>query len=128
MMPTQYSRPQYRPLNQIACALFISAVAVVLWGSWTPSSGPSVPGADKILHFGAYGVLSILALLAWPRARMASLIIGVAMVGGMIEMAQHFGPHGREGSFLDQLANTLGAICAGFIWIVLARIKARLSG
>ena len=80
-----------------------------------PESAPTIPHLDKILHAGAYGLLSLVLARAmgsglswWWAAVVAS------GYGGLMEFIQHF--VGRNPSFLDELANAVGAVAAAWVW------------
>ena len=92
-------------------------------GSLLPANSPVLVGvgsmhvSDKVLHFCAYLALSFLPVLAIPDRRRGTAIgLSMIVLGGLLEIGQAFSP-GRSPEILDQLANTLGAICG----IVLAR-------
>lgn len=97
-------------ISLIFKCLTIAALTVVLVMSLKPSvSVGDVPHADKLLHFGAYAVLSVLARLGWPKRWGGFLFLGLAFFGIGIEMAQHIMDLGRMGSLADIAANLLGA-------------------
>jgi hypothetical protein len=77
---------------------------------------PRLPGSpsDKVQHILAFAVLTALALAAYPRASWVKIGLGLATVGGFIELAQLIPALGREGSWLD-----FGADC-GAVAVVLA--------
>jgi VanZ family protein len=81
--------------------------------------GPSVPGADKVLHAGLYAVTAMLFFsylikkFSFRRAIILSLILPV-IYGMLMEVAQTY--TGREFSFWDGAANTVGA-AAGVLFI-----------
>ncbi len=93
--------------------LTFAAVLTVAYMSLRPSfSVGGVQHMDKILHFGAYGVLAGLARLGWLRMWAGWLFIGLAVFGISIEITQHMMDLGRTGSLADTLANLSGAACA----------------
>ena len=96
--------------NRIRLFLLVYVLLVIVV-SFLPSSGePSTLPIDKVGHFIAYAGMAILALLSfetWP-ARLAALV-GAIGLGGLLEWGQSFIP-GREMSWLDELANTLGVL------------------
>jgi VanZ family protein len=92
------------------------AIACVVIGSLLPStSGPiqaldRLPVSDKVIHFTAYLVLSILAMVSFerrPKAVLAALLMIV--LGGALEGGQTFSP-GRQVELGDAVANTLGVL------------------
>ena len=90
--------------------LFWPAVLVVSWGELTPNPPDiSVSQWDKVQHFIAYFGLALLATLAWERRGWRlRIFLGVIALGGLLEILQ--GLVGRDAAWLDQLANTVGAL------------------
>ncbi len=98
------------------CLTFV-AIAVVLLMSLRPSvSAGGMAHMDKILHFGAYAVLSGLARLGWSRLWGGWIFLGFAVLGAGIEIAQHTMNLGRTGSLADAAANIAGAAVALIIF------------
>ena len=90
--------------------LFVPALAVVAWGELTPRP-PEVATHfwDKSEHFTAYFGLALLASLAWGLRRSIILVLlGVILLGGALEILQSL--TGRDAEWLDELANSLGAV------------------
>jgi len=103
----------------LAIWLFWPALAVVVWGELKP--GGDMPHVwDKLLHFTAYFGLSGLAFVALGAHRRALWgAFGLILLGGVLELLQ--GMVGRDMSFYDEVANTLGAVTgAGVAWAYLA--------
>ncbi len=74
-----------------------------------PGNTPSPRFADKIRHLMAYLALAIPVAVAAGRGRLL-LALGLCIVAGAsLEVAQSAMALGRDGSFADGLANTLGA-------------------
>ena len=106
-------------------------VAVFLASSGTGVALPPGRNVDKLLHAGAYGVLSWLAAWALTRGRLraatwrallAAWLISAAY-GATDELHQFFVP-GRHADLLDLAADALGALAAaGAIraWGIIAR-------
>jgi VanZ family protein len=107
--------------------LYLAALAV--WVVFTltltsipnPEFGPSFPGADKVAHFGFYGVGGFLFVL-WRRESGAGAAAAViwasifaALLGAVDEFHQQWIP-GRSMEFLDWAADfaggTAGGICS----------------
>lgn len=106
--------------------LFWPALAVVAWGELTPSP-PSVTNLfwDKSQHFIAYFGLSLLATLGWGLRRSLILVfLGVLAIGGGLELLQTL--TGRDGQWLDQLANSLGALTGMTVAAIYLAIPRRL--
>lgn len=104
-----------------ACSVHLALIAVLsLAPAWLfPPSPPGVPGIDKAVHVGLYGVLG--ALLRWaagPRAeRRAALWLPIAgaAYGLILEGLQPLiGGEGRSFSWGDAAANLIGV--ALFWW------------
>jgi VanZ family protein len=103
---------------------------------FSASSGPGAPlppvrNLDKVLHAGAFGVLSALAVWALTRGRVRSatwrVLLGAALIstayGALDETHQYFVP-GRQADPADLAADALGAFAvAGVIyaWSIIAR-------
>jgi len=62
--------------------------------------------SDKTAHALAFGGLTALSFLAFPRMRRADLALAALLLGGGVEVAQLFG--GRSASMLDWLADGFG--------------------
>lgn len=106
--------------------LFWPALAVVAWGELTPHP-PSVTNLfwDKSQHFIAYFGLALLATLGWGLRRSLILVfLGVLAIGGGLELIQTL--TGRDGQWLDQLANSLGALAGMGVAVVYLVIPRRL--
>ena len=73
--------------------------------------------SDKVQHFCAYLALSFLPVLAVQDLRRGTAIgLSMIVLGGLLELGQTFSP-GRSPDIRDQIANTLGVVCA----VLLAR-------
>lgn len=107
--------------NGIA-GLAVSAAAIVAFTSLAPASDVSVMASlnDKVRHVLAYAVLGALFAEAFRARSWLMIAVGVAAYGGAIELLQGIMPVGREASWLDQLANTVGAF-AGVLALRFAR-------
>ena len=92
--------------------LFLPALVVVAWGELTPAPPQLVGdlfGWDKAEHFTAYFGLCLLASLGWGlRRSLVWILLGVVLLGGALEILQTM--VGRDGEWLDELANSLGAL------------------
>ena len=90
-----------------------------------PGFGPSFPGADKIAHFGCYGVMGFLFVL-WRReigtgtvAAVVWAAIFAALLGAVDEVHQQWIP-GRSMDLLDWAADFAGGMAGGFCSAVAA--------
>jgi VanZ family protein len=88
-----------------------------------PFEMPEVSHLDKLLHFGAYGVMAILFyrtyLAGWPQAMKRTLIwasvISTALYGLSDEIHQYFVPD-RCADPLDWMADAVGAALGAVIY------------
>lgn len=100
--------PRLRPWLQ---ALLLGLLIAGTWLALTPRP-PRIAdtGWDKSNHALAFAVLAFNAALAFPAARWrAAACAGWLMLyGGLIEVAQALGPFGRQGEWLDWLADGIG--------------------
>lgn len=92
--------------------LFCMVSALVVAGCLVPNAWlPPLPN-DKLLHFGAFGVLAVLALRIAPHGWQAgAAMLGLLVAGWLIEVAQSLVP-GRGFCWRDLGANAAG-IAAG---------------
>ena len=97
------------------------ALTLTLTSIPDPGFGPSFPGADKIAHFGFYGVAGFLFVL-WRReigtgaaVAMVWAAIFAALLGAVDEFHQQWIP-GRSMDLLDWVADfgggTAGGVCS----------------
>ena len=95
-------------------------VSTVLFGA--PAYG------DKVAHFAAYAVFSLVTSLAFGRHRepAALVLLFLLVFGGALELMQAAGGV-RTGDWLDLLANTLGIMAGGAAGAA-ARLFARWQG
>lgn len=96
----------------VACRLLLlAAIILLVVGSLTPAQHvPAVTVQDKVLHFVAYAVVAILAMLSIrsPRHRMIGLA-ALVLLGIALELAQVFVP-GRSFDLWDLAANGGGVL------------------
>ena len=90
-----------------------------------PEFGLSFPGADKVAHFGFYGIMGFLFVL-WRReigtgavAAVVWAAIFVAVLGAVDEIHQQWIP-GRSMDILDWVADFAGGTAGGFCSAVAA--------
>ena len=114
------------PLRKWACAVHLALIAVLsLVPAWLfPPSPPGLPGLDKVVHVGLYGVLG--ALLRWAAgpwaARRAALGLPAAgaLYGLLLEGLQPWlGGAGRAFSWGDAAANLAGV---ALFWLATGRL------
>ena len=104
---------------------FLAWLPAILWAgtifflsaqSSLPPIAPAVPNFDKVEHFGAYGLLGILAMdavrrsstLTLPKAALVAILITSAY-GASDEFHQRFVPN-RSCDVWDWTADTIGGI------------------
>jgi VanZ family protein len=87
--------------------------ALVTAGCLVPNKYlPSLPN-DKLMHFGAFALLMLLAGRLAPDGGTLMLAAGALLVAGwLIECLQNWVP-GRSFSWPDLAANAAGILCAG---------------
>lgn len=120
---------KFRPwVRRAGLWLFAPALAVVAWGELTPHPpqiADKVFGWDKAEHFTAYFGLALLAALAWGLRRSVLLVlVGVIALGGVLEILQSM--TGRDAEWLDELANSLGALTGTAVACAYLAIPRRL--
>ena len=108
----------------VALTLFLTSIP-------NPEFGPTFPEADKIAHFGFYGVGGFLFAL-WRReagAGAAATVIWTAifaaLLGAVDEVHQQWIP-GRSMDLLDWVADLAGGTAGGFCSAVAASMIPRL--
>lgn len=92
--------------------LFVCAAAAVCIGCLVPNRWlPPLPN-DKLLHFGAFAVLTVLALrIADGIIETACWLAGLLVGGWLIECLQTLVPD-RRFCWRDMAANAAGIVCA----------------
>lgn len=108
------------PALRITC-LALSVLLAIFIGVFSilpASEGPGLfanlpfPFPDKAQHFVAYAILAgPLTIVLGPRRTLMAVLL-VLGYGILMEIAQILAPTGREGSWLDALADLAGA-CTG---------------
>ncbi len=79
---------------------------------------------DKIWHFSAFFVLSLLLDFSFPYSRFnTAKIYSLLVYGCLIEIIQHFLPH-RMFSLLDIAADSLGLVAYGLLIPFIKRLPA----
>ena len=101
------------------------ALTLTLTSIPNPEFFPLSPGADKVAHFGFYGVAGFLFVL-WRReigtgavAAVLSAAIFAALLGAVDEFHQQWIP-GRSMELLDWVADFAGGTAGGFCSAVAA--------
>jgi len=106
---------------------------VIFWANWalllyltlSPDvyHRPTFSNVDKVYHFIGFAAFTGFLTLAYPKIKAWLVIVTGALLGGAIEIAQHYIPH-RAASVGDLAADALGAVFAVGV-IVLIRAKVR---
>lgn len=119
----------FRPLplawRRLALCALLGLMGAAFWAALQPQLAPSgLYGFDKLVHAGAFGLLTLLGVLASASRRTAFLaVLAVLALGGAIEVAQSFVP-GREASLSD-LAGDAAGIAVG---LAAVRLGHRAAG
>lgn len=123
-------QPGHRAMS-IRIAVLVAYLIFLFWAGSRPDPFPAPPagilGWDKLLHAVAFGVLQVLAvgvLQAVPRVgRLAGHGVAIAfasVLGGALEAYQATLGY-RSAELLDWVADTVGAVFAAVVLVVLAR-------
>lgn len=94
---------------------FLTLVVAVCAGVKATPVPQLVTHFDLMLHFGAFAVMSVLWVLAFPRNRWLLGFVGLLVLGGGIELWQGWALPGRQASFVDMVANVGGVVLGGGI-------------
>ena len=117
------------------CILTAAYAGIIYWESSKDTSSVSLPyHTDKLVHFAEFGLLCLLVCWALSFVRMGRkgiykiiLAIGITSLYGISdELHQSFTPH-RSVDVFDWLADTAGAVTAGFLWQI-AVYKLQIKG
>ena len=117
------------------CILTLVYAGIIYWESSKDTSSVSLPyHTDKLVHFAEFGLLCLMTCWSLSFLRAGNkgvykiiLAIGVTSLYGMSdEFHQLFTPH-RSVDVLDWLADTAGAVAAGFLWQI-AVYKLQIKG
>jgi VanZ family protein len=110
-------------LSNMAGVLYWAIAMLVVWGELGPGDiGLNI--WDKFQHFGAYALLAGLLTLSLEARRWWLWgLLGLIAFGAGLELLQ--GLVGRDMSYRDEIANTLGVIAGGSTgWAVCAMLRA----
>jgi VanZ family protein len=105
-------------------SLLALAVLSLAPGEALPDTGVS----DKLEHFAAYGVLSLMGMYAYPdKSRLWWVITGLVLYGISLETLQILVPS-RFFSIGDIIANTLGVLSGYGLIFLMGKLRRRVSG
>lgn len=108
----------------LKCILTLAYAYLIFAASSEDTSSIAIPRyVDKLIHFVEFGLLCLMTCWSLSSARIGSkniykliLVIGITSLYGMSdEFHQSFTPH-RSVDVFDWLADTAGAVAAGFLW------------
>ncbi|MBR9988392.1 MAG: VanZ family protein [Gemmatimonadetes bacterium] len=111
-------------LRAFAPAIIWAATVWIAGGLQSTTSLPSVPGLDKVAHFGMYGVLGFLLARGWLAADWRGtwlLPVLIALLLGMADELRQRSVPGRSAEVADWVADVAGAATGVFIAMRLAR-------
>jgi len=116
-----------RVLHNLAAVLFWPAMALVTWGELTPSPPHlEVHIWDKLLHVTAYfGLAALAALSLKTRRSLIYAVLGLILFGGLLEIVPNL--TGRDADWLDEAANSLGALLGAAAGLIVLRLVDRPS-
>ena len=110
--------------NKLFLVLFIILIiAITVLSLLPPKSGLELGKSEKLNHFLAYVILSL--NFGFISTKIRSYFIGIPFLiayGLLIEFFQSFVP-GRDPSFYDALANSVGVFSGFFVICLFSRIK-----
>lgn len=97
-------------LRRFALLCLILFVAAIFIGGEQPGAGSLFPSPwDKAVHITAYGIIAILAGMAYPNRPLALILLLTVCIGGSDEIHQIFIP-GRHAGFDDLTADLIGGL------------------
>lgn len=104
----------YRLRLLTACCFFLMLAALFIGGHQPGSGNLFPPPWDKLVHFAFYGVITILAAIAFPKIPIPWLGLMIVGIGGADEIHQIFVP-GRHVGLDDLAADVVGCFPALFL-------------
>ncbi|MCP4627330.1 MAG: hypothetical protein GY850_28025 [bacterium] len=116
--------PKIKSFTYYWLPLIAYCVFIYLQSSYpSPEMLPSFKFSDKLFHFGAYAVMGVLFYRAYqtlPFKNKFQLVVPLSMISASLygvsdEIHQFFGPY-RDGSYLDVIADILGAVCGVYVY------------
>ncbi len=121
------STGQDRRIQRYICLVY---AVVIVYVSLAP--GQRIPGIfnwgslfspDKVAHFGAYAIFAVLLSFSIGgtsiRKRTATAVVFAALFGVLMEGLQGIAGTGRDFDPIDMVANLIGAMLGGVIYLLL---------
>lgn len=107
-------------MRRIFVLLFWTAVVFTLVMATLPKPLPiPLDPSDKLLHMTAFVALSSLGVLAYP-ATLLTMLLGLCLFGGVIELVQSIPGLNRDASLADWMADAV-AVAAVLLPVALIR-------
>lgn len=78
--------------------------------AFASSSRWPIQDYDAYLHFAAFATITLLAVIAWPRAAIGQLFAGLTVLAGMTELLQFVPGISRTPSWSDFGFNICGIV------------------
>ena len=107
--------------RRVVFGLGVLAAVFIGYQSLIPSSSQTnIEHFDKLVHCIAYMGLAVLFCVSVSKAWRIRAGLLVIAYGGALELLQHFMNLGRTGSWLDMLANVVGAVIGigfAYVWV-----------
>ena len=108
-------------LRRAAQVLFWLTLAYVAFVTLSPiADRPETPFEPDVERFGAFALVSLLLIVAYPRHRLVWLV-GLVAVAGLLEAAQGL-VDGRHGRFHDFAVKAAGAGTGALFGLAIARL------
>ena len=112
----------------LARIIFIAACLVVGYGLFAPpGKGPPLLPWDKAEHFIAFFGLMVLALPAFPKARLWLLAGALIAAGAAVELIQKTPLIHRDADLWDGVADSLGVLTVAGV-VIAAKIRREMAG
>ena len=123
LRPAGDSSDRYRSLLYRAAFFGLSLLCIYMGLRHRPA--PHIfPHFDLLLHFGIFLCLAFVCLFAFSRRTGLLLLPLLVFAGFGIEVIQEYFIPGRNGSWSDLIANTLGVIVGGIIGALILNRRA----
>lgn len=102
------SKPRLNTLRRgLVVAVILTIAGFVAFGHLPPDGFP-FQRYDAHLHFSAFAAITLLAVIAWPRAAIGHLLASLAILAGVTELMQFTPGISRTPSWSDLAFNICG--------------------